>query len=57
MAHIFEPFSTTKAVGAGTGLGLPMVYGTMRRHGGYVVARSTPGVSTTMELYWPVAGT
>ncbi|MGI8518097.1 MAG: ATP-binding protein [Acidimicrobiia bacterium] len=55
LARIFDPFFTTKAVGKGTGLGLPMVYGTMRRHGGYVVTRSAPGAGTTMELYWPVA--
>jgi len=54
LGHIFDPFFTTKAVGKGTGLGLPMVYGTMRRHGGYVVARSGLGAGTTMELYWPV---
>ena len=55
LARIFDPFFTTKPVGQGTGLGLPMVYGTMRRHGGYVVTQSAPGQGTTMELYWPVA--
>lgn len=55
LQRAFDPFFTTKDVGKGTGLGLSMVYGTLRRHGGYVRATSTPGAGTTMELYWPVA--
>jgi CheY-like chemotaxis protein len=55
LERIFDPFFTTKDVGKGTGLGLSMVYGTLRRHGGYVRAQSAPSLGTTMELYWPVA--
>ena len=55
LLRAFDPFFTTKDVGKGTGLGLSMVYGTLRRHGGYVRAVSSPGAGTIMELYWPMA--
>jgi len=48
-----DPFFTTKG-DAGTGLGLPMVYGIVRRHGGAVRIDSAPGKGTTFEVRLPL---
>jgi len=55
LAHIFEPFYTTK-IDAGTGLGLWLSYGIVQKHGGSIRVRSrtTPGHSgTTFSLFLP----
>ncbi|HEY3155567.1 MAG TPA: two-component regulator propeller domain-containing protein [Candidatus Eisenbacteria bacterium] len=48
-----EPFFTTKG-DEGTGLGLPMVYGIVRRHGGTVQIESAPGKGTTFSIRLPI---
>jgi PAS domain S-box-containing protein len=55
LTHAVEPFFTTKGIGKGTGLGLPMVHGLAVQSGGQLVLKSVPGQGTTAELWLPVA--
>ncbi|MBN2040767.1 MAG: response regulator [Spirochaetes bacterium] len=52
--HIFEPFFTTKEIGKGTGLGLAMVFGIVKNHGGSIVCESNPDTGVSFNVYFPV---
>ncbi|MBE0557894.1 MAG: response regulator, partial [Proteobacteria bacterium] len=52
--RIFEPFYSKKVMGrSGTGLGMAVVWGTVKDHGGHIDLKSTVGMGTTFTLYFP----
>ncbi|MDI2141047.1 MULTISPECIES: ATP-binding protein [unclassified Pseudomonas] len=57
LQKIFDPFFTTKPVGQGTGLGLSLSYGIVKKHGGDISVRSTVGTGTTFRVQLPLRQT
>src|SRR6185312_11854521 len=53
LAHLYEPFFTTKEHGRGTGLGLSTVYGIVSQSAGHIAVTSAEDVGTTFTVYLP----
>ena len=54
LAHLFDPFFSTRGVGQGTGLGLSVCYGIITEHNGQIYAKSQPGKGSFFTVELPV---
>lgn len=54
LEHVFDPFFSKEDLSEETGMGLSMVYGIVKNHGGYISCSSEPEVGTTFNIYLPV---
>lgn len=54
LGELYNPFYTTKPVGEGSGLGLSIAYGIVKRHGGQIEVESRVGHGTTFEIHLPL---
>jgi signal transduction histidine kinase len=55
--RVFEPFFTTKAPGKGTGVGLAVIYGIVKDHGGSIMVESAPGKGSRFTVFFPLLKT
>jgi PAS domain S-box-containing protein len=55
MEKIFDPFFTTKEAGQGTGLGMAISYGIIKKHSAVIDVHSTPGEGSTFDIYLPAS--
>ncbi len=53
LGRIFDPFFTTKSPSEGTGMGLAMVHGIVKSHGGAITVKSTPARGSVFDVYFP----